>query len=355
MTPASDSTERDPGRVMLDLLDRRIVFFGGKGGVGKTTMAAAFAVLASARGKRCLLVSTDPAHSLGDVFARDIGSTETCLAPGLFGLEIDAEAEADRYIDRVKQTTRSLVRPQLYSEVDRQLDLARNAPGAAEAALLERVADLMAQGLEQFDLVIFDTAPTGHTIRLLSLPEVMAAWTDGMLRHESRSAHLGQILERMGSTRGRGRGAGDELSYIDEAEGRTGRDPASRIRDVLLARRTRFRRARELLLDARTTAFVLVLMPERLPILETSRALATLRRFQVPVAAMLVNRVLPDAAAGTFLAKRRAQQSLYLAEIEELFATVPRRTVDLFETDVHGLDTLQVIASILAGHSAGRI
>lgn len=340
---------------MLSLLDRKVVFFGGKGGVGKTTMAAAFAVMAAERGKSCLIVSTDPAHSLGDAFARAIGGSETCLDAGLFGLEIDAEAEADRYIDGVKQTMRSLVRPQLYGEVDRQLDLARFAPGAAEAALLERVADLMAHGLERYDLVVFDTAPTGHTIRLLSLPEVMAAWTEGMLRHEDRSSHFGKILERMGGRRERT--TGDELSYIDEAEGRpenvAGRDPASRIRATLLARRTRFLRARRLLLDPATTAFVLVLMPERLPILETARALATLRRFKVPVAAMLVNRVLPEAAAGAFLAKRREQQARYLAEIEETFATVPRLAVELFETDVHGLETLRTIAGVLAAADLG--
>lgn len=335
---------------MLSLLDRRVIFFGGKGGVGKTTMAAAFAVMAARRGKSCLLVSTDPAHSLGDIFERTIGASETCLDPGLFGLEIDAEAEADRYIGGVKQTMRGLVRPEFYGEVDRQLDLARFAPGAAEAALLERVADLMAHGLRRYDIVVFDTAPTGHTIRLLSLPEVMAAWTDGMLRHEDRSRHLGSILERMGGRRGRE--TGDELSYIDEAErgagGEASRDPAARIRASLQARRTRFLRARRLLLDATTTAFVLVLMPERLPILETGRALATLRRFQVPVAAMVVNRVLPLSAAGTFLDKRREQQAFYLDEIERTFAAVPRLTVELFETDVQGLEMLRDIAGILA-------
>ncbi len=190
---------------MLDLFDRRILFVGGKGGVGKTTVAAALALMAARGGKRCLVVSTDPAHSLGDIFDRDIGGRETALAPGLHGLEIDPDGEADRYLETVKQNMRSLVRPQLYGEIDRQMDLARHAPGAAEAAMLDRVADLMIDAERRHDLVVFDTAPTGHTIRLLSLPEVMAAWTDGLLRHQERSNNLGRVLRNLGGKRGKRR------------------------------------------------------------------------------------------------------------------------------------------------------
>jgi arsenite-transporting ATPase len=148
---------------MRTLLDRRVLFVGGKGGVGKTTCASALALAAADSDKRCLLVSTDPAHSLGDIFGRAIGEKETALTPNLTGIEIDPDIEANRHIETVKTNMRGLVRPELYGEVGRQMDLARFAPGAVEAALLERVADLIADGLERFDLVIFDTAPTGLT------------------------------------------------------------------------------------------------------------------------------------------------------------------------------------------------
>lgn len=336
---------------LSDLFDRRIVFFGGKGGVGKTTMAAAFSLMAADSGKSCLLVSTDPAHSLGDIFERPIGGSETHLRPGLWGLEIDAEDEADRHIRSVKQNMKTLVRPQLYAEVDRQLDLARHAPGATEAAMLERVADLMAQGLEKHDLVVFDTAPTGHTIRLLSLPDVMAAWTDGMLRHHDRSNHMGRVLEKLGG----GRKRSDELSYIDrDRSAGAADDQASGIEEVLRKRRTKFLRARRLLLDATTTAFVLVLIPERLPILESRRALETLRRFEIPVAAMVVNNVLPTDAGGEFFTARREQQGRYLREIDEAFASLPRRAVPLFARDIQGTESLRRIAAILAGGEAGE-
>ncbi len=331
---------------MLDLFDRRILFVGGKGGVGKTTVAASLALTAAKRGKRCLVVSTDPAHSLGDIFDREIGSRETALAPGLNGLEIDPDSEADRYLATVKQNMRSLVRPQLYGEIDRQMDLARHTPGAAEAAMLDRVADLMIDARGRQDLVVFDTAPTGHTLRLLSLPEVMAAWTDGLLRHQERSNHLGRVLRNLGGKRGKR----DDLSLIDGGDPPAeGGDTASRIQTVLLERRRKFHRARRLMLDADVTGFVLVLIPERLPILESRKALHTLRHFNVPVSAMVVNWVLPDHVDGAFFTKRREQEARYRAEIDETFASLRRIELPLLESDVQGIDTLERIGAMLTG------
>ena len=175
---------------MDQLFDRHIIFVGGKGGVGKTTTAGALALMAAESGRSTLLVSTDPAHSLGDVFDTRIGNEETSLGRNLLGLEIDPEAEAESHIATVKMSMKSLVAPKMYKEIDRQLELARHSPGTMEAALLERMADLMAEARSRFDLLIFDTAPSGHTIRLLSLPEVLGAWSDGMLGHRDRSRKL---------------------------------------------------------------------------------------------------------------------------------------------------------------------
>lgn len=336
-------------RLMRTLLDRRVLFVGGKGGVGKTTCASALALAAADSTKRCLLVSTDPAHSLGDIFGRPIGQRETRLVPHLIGIEIDPDLEADRHIETVKTNMRSLVRPELYGEVSRQMDLARHAPGAVEAALLERVADLIADGLERFDLVIFDTAPTGHTLRLLSLPEVMAAWTDGMLHHRERSARLGQVLERLGGKPHRS--AADELSYItqagDRGAGSANDDPRSRIEAMLLDRRRKFHRARRTLLDPGFTAFIMVLTPERLPILETRKALALLGTLRVPVGALIVNRIIPKTADGRFLETRRRQEAEHLREIEAAFSDLPKHLLPLLERDVEGIDTLRRIAALL--------
>ena len=332
-----------------DLLDHHLVFVGGKGGVGKTTTAAALGLEAAALGRTCLVVSTDPAHSLGDIFHVTIGATRTSLADRLWGLEIDPDAEAERHIQTVKTQMKSLVHPRLYGEVDRQLDLARHAPGASEAALLERVAELMGEDGSRFDLVLFDTAPSGHTVRLLSLPEIMGAWTDGLLRHRERSAGLSSALRNLKG----GRSQGDELSMIDGVQKEyPDESPSGRINEVLQTRRRTFLVARERLLDNETTAFLLVVNPDKLSILESQKVIQLLGRFKVDVSGLVVNRVLPtdldDGRSGDFFRARRAQEETYLQEIDEVFARFPRVVVPLLRHDVHGVASLRQVGAVLS-------
>lgn len=327
------------------LLARRIVFVGGKGGAGKTTTASALALAAAERGRTCLVASTDPAHSLGDIFGAAIGDAETALAPGLTGIEIDPDRAAAAHIESIKERMRTLVHPRLYDEVNRQLDLAAQAPGATEAALVERVAELLAAAGSRFDLVVFDTAPSGHTVRLLSLPEVMGAWMDGLLRHRERSARLGAMLGPLGGAPR----SGDDLSLIDTPADHPRDSPEARINDVLTARRRKFLVARECLLDADGTAFLLVVNPDRLSILESRRVVDTLARFDLPVPALVINRVLPETAeaAGSFIDARRAQERAYLREIDEVFPGLPQTVIPLRPDDVHGLDALRAIGARL--------
>jgi arsenite-transporting ATPase len=339
---------------MLPLGRQRIVFVGGKGGVGKTTIASALAVSLAGRGERCLVVSTDPAHSVGDLFDARVGDREREILPNLWALEIDPEAQVERHLEAVGRSLREFVRPDMYHEIDRHLQLTRLSPGAVEAAMLERVADLMIEAGNRYERVVFDTAPTGHTLRLLSLPEIMSAWTDGLLRQRDRADAKGRALTRLGR-------AGDDLSYIDQADeqadpgapraGEHGDARAQRIRDTLLARRRTFTRARRLLLDPASTAFILVVIPERLPILESQKALEALRRFEVPVAGVVVNRVLPAGPLGEFLEGRRAQEAEYLHQIAGVFRGLPSVEVPLLPRDVHGVEVLRSLGSTLVART----
>ena len=328
---------------MDHLFDRRIIFVGGKGGVGKTTIAGALGLMAADAGRTTLLVSTDPAHSLGDVFDIRIGNEETVLGPNLTGLEIDPEAEADRHIETVKMSMKSLVAPKMYGEIDRQLDLARHSPGTMEAALLERMADLMADARSRFDLLIFDTAPSGHTIRLLALPELMAAWMDGMLGYRDRSRQLGELLDLFGKQHSRE----DEFGMVGGSKEEPDGSRDVQIRDILLTRRRKFHRARELLTDETVTAFLLVLTAERLPILESRKTLDLLSKFNVPVAGMIVNRLLPPDVEGDFLRERRLQEDEYRDEIDKTFKGLQRVYLRLLPHDVHGVETLREIGEAL--------
>lgn len=329
---------------MRALLDRRLLWVGGKGGVGKTSVAAALGVLAARRGRRTLVVSTDPAHSLGDVFDRELGDVARRILPNLDALEIDPDIEVEAHLKRVMSQLRRFTVPRMMDEMERQMRLSRQSPGTQEAALLERIARLVTQDDDAHDLVIFDTAPTGHTLRLLSLPEAMAAWTDGLLSHSRKSQQLGKVLEHLTPKGGR-----DVDSPFADPKADANSDLDERTRDIaetLQKRRRLFVQARRVIADPAHSNFVFVLTPERLPILETLRAVKALGEAGIPVAATVVNRVIPANADGEFLRKRRELEAEYLARIDRELSDYRRPRLPLLATDVQGVDILEE----LAGH-----
>ncbi|HYE85447.1 MAG TPA: ArsA family ATPase [Vicinamibacterales bacterium] len=302
---------------MRRLLDKRVLFFGGKGGVGKTTSASAMAVAASRAGKRVLLVSTDPAHSTCDIFERPIGPEAVQLLPNLHGLEIDGDFESKRYVAEVKQRIQGLFGSHILKEANRQIDLAASMPGAEEMALFDRIGGLVRGEDERFDLIIFDTAPTGHTLRLIRMPELMEAWIRALSR--SRQAMLG--VEQDDKTDPVMMSLADRLEHLREFRAR--------------------------LLSPRVCAFVLVLVAERLPIEETARAIAQLEEAGVKIGGLVVNRVLPATSPDPFLRSRHDQEQIYLDEIERRFAAHSRVRVPQLASDVHGLATLEHLAGVL--------
>jgi arsenite/tail-anchored protein-transporting ATPase len=304
------------------VFDREVLFFGGKGGVGKTTCASAAALAASRGGKRVLLVSTDPAHSTSDIFERPIGPdpVELQRSPGagsLHAMEIDAATESNKYVAEVKSNIATLFGHAILREANRQIDLAATMPGAEEVALFDRMGALIRGDDERFDLIVFDTAPTGHTLRLIRMPELMEAWIRALSR--SRRAMLG-------------------VEQDDK------QDP---IMISLSGRLDRLRELRARLMSGRTTAFVLVLIPERLPIEETARTIAQLDDAGVRVAGLIINRVLPESTTDPFLSARRRQEGVYLAEIATRFGSHPAVRVPQLESDVYGMAALDRISQVL--------
>ncbi len=312
---------------------RRVVLVGGKGGVGKTSVASAVALAQARAGRRVLVVSTDPAHNLGHLWQRTVGDDVARLAdeaPGhLDGVEIDPERTTAAHLSAVRATLRRLMPEHLGGEVDRHLDLARDAPGMHEAAILERVADLVQRGTAAYDLVVLDTAPSGHTARLLSLPETMGAWTDGLLRRRDRSDRLGAAAQMLG-----GRG---EATARRDAE----------IRSVLTRRRERFAHLRDVLTDHEACTFVVVLAAERLPVLETVELTRRLTGLGVAVGGLVVNKRSP-ADAGELLAARHAAEASHLATLRTELPDVPMREVPLLARDVVGREALERLGDLLA-------
>jgi len=330
---------------MLTIDDKQIVFVGGKGGVGKTTVSSALALQQANRGRKVLLISTDPAHSLADAFDRPIGDPVRNIAPNIDALEIDPDAEVEAHIERVMRTMKRFSKPDLYPEIERQMRLTQQSPGAQEAALLERIARLIDEQPEHYDVLIFDTAPTGHTLRLLSLPEAMAAWTQGLLKQTERSKKLEGALEHL--TPKAEKDIANPMADATQHEAAELDDRTAEMTNTLLNRQRLFQRTRRMLTDPEKTALIFVLTPEKLPILETTRAVAALRQEQLPITGLVINRNLPADADGEFMAKRRSQEAVYRNDIEREFSDLQRIYLPLFPTDLHGLVALQKIAEQL--------
>ncbi|MEY1662894.1 ArsA family ATPase [Isoalcanivorax beigongshangi] len=317
------------------LRERRLLLVGGKGGVGKTTVAASLALAAADQGRRTLVVSTDPAHSLSDAFGVAPSPALRPVTERLQLLEIDPDQAARDYLEDVLAHMARFARPQQLGELRRQLMLSADSPGAQEAALLERVAQLLDQE-QQHDLLVLDTAPTGHTLRLLQLPEMMAAWTDGLLRHNQRAERLGAVLAHLSP--------GAELDRpLQQPAPDSDRDGALKAR--LAARQALLRRTRRRLSDAANTAFLLVLTAERLPLLETERAAQALQAAEVPLAGLVVNRLLPTGSDDPFLRGRRHSEARQLAELERRLGQLPRHRLPWAAEDIVGLPALRALAT----------
>ncbi len=312
------------------VFDRAVLFLGGKGGVGKTTLAAAIAWRAAREGQRTLLVSTDPAHSTADVLGRTLGPEPTPVSPNLWVMEIDPTLEADRYIAEVKRQIAEVTPPRLVAEVERQIDIARVSPGAEDAALFDRFTRLIDQLGNPYERIVIDTAPLGHTLRLLALPEHMAAWIGGLIGRRRKVTALSRMWRRVA-------GAAAAASVREE-------DP---VLATLEERRARFHRTRAVITDRQRTGFVFVLVPERLSLLETQRAVQTVAKHGIPVRALVVNRVTPEPTVGARFERRRQLEQECLQTIRTTLAEYPVFQVPLLEIDNGGPATLDRIASHL--------
>ncbi|MCF4151198.1 ArsA family ATPase [Dethiosulfovibrio sp. F2B] len=303
---------------------RRYTFFGGKGGTGKTTCAASYALSLARRGVRTLVVSTDPAHSLADAIGSPIGSEVVEVEKNLWALEIDAELEAKKYMESIQQQMLHIVSAAIVEEIKRQLRIAYLSPGAEEAAIFDRFIDLMEEAGDKYDVIVFDTAPTGHTLRLLTLPEVLEVWIDHLIKKRTKAMDLMRLAAR----------------YEKELQEKLKDDP---IFNILSRRRDRFQRAKDLLTDHGNSVFHFVLNAEKMPILETERAIKLLKEFDIKVGSVVVNRIIPPEA-GAFFEKRREAQDGYLKTIEERFGVYGVVRIPMLESDIQGVTQLESLS-----------
>jgi arsenite-transporting ATPase len=303
----------------------RIILYTGKGGVGKTSIAAATALLSAKRGKRTMVLSTDIAHSLADAFELPLGPEPTEIAPNLWGQEPDVYHNIARYWGTIQRYMAELFSWRGLDEV-----LAEEMtvlPGMDELGNLLWIADHVESG--QYDVIVVDAAPTGETLRLLSLPEASRWWIERIAPIGRRVSRIGRpMLERM---------IGVPMP----------RDEVFAAAERLLNRLDKVHR---LLADPERSSVRIALNLEKLSIVEAQRSFTYFHLFGYPSDLVVCNRVLPSEMAGdgTFGGLRATQQR-YLPEVIAQYAPVPVRTVPMFDREMIGLERLTEIGHALFG------
>jgi arsenite-transporting ATPase len=302
----------------------RVVLFTGKGGVGKTTVAAATAVRAAASGRRTLVMSTDAAHSLGDSFEVEIGSHPTEIAEHLWAQQIDAQ---DRLEDNWREIQDYMTQVMNWAGVETiQAEELTVIPGLDEIFALIDVRTHVESG--RYDMLIVDCAPTAETLRLLSLPEIMSWYIERIFPVERRVVKtIRPIVSKMTTLPI----AGDQVFGAVE-----------RLHRNLEA-------VKQILTDEKTSSVRLVVNPEKMVISEARRTYTYLGLFGYRVDAVVVNRVLPEEITDPYFGKWKDIQAEHLATVRESFEPVPILTARLFDREMVGVSLLHEMGTEVYG------
>lgn len=308
----------------------KYVFFGGKGGVGKTVLAAAMGLWSARRGRRVLLASTNPVHSLSNLFNMDLfgAAQPVCDVANFHALEIDTRETIERSKREISQKLDWFLK---YADIghDAQdfVELATMNPAFEESAMFENMVDLIFK--DEYDLYVFDTAPAANARRLISMSKVYGVWVEKMLKSRDEARSMQQALS---------------FSKRDES------DP---LLEYLANLKERIGRVRELLTDEALAAFFFVTLPERLPIAVVSRFMDWFHEFGIPVGGVVVNGVIPrdeiEEDTARFVLHRVRMQERYLEEIRSAFGNEVRAVVPLLEGEVKGSEMLNRVADHLFG------
>jgi arsenite/tail-anchored protein-transporting ATPase len=323
----------------------RILLFTGKGGVGKTTLAAATAARLARSGRKALVISTDPAHSLGDALAHELGGEPTEVDPGLFAAHLDSRALLEGAWGELRGHLRTVLSG---AGVDEMVaDELTWLPGVEELLALGEVRRLARTG--PWEVVVVDCGPTAETLRLLGLPEAIGGYLERLYPAHRRAVRgLLAGIAGTGQTRGPGTpGPRTALRSWEAAADALGR-LADQVSDL-----------RAMLADHHTTSIRLVLTPERLVAAETRRTMTALSLHGLRVDGIVANRVVPPIApsirgpAARWVRARRAEQEQVLAELSALWGTPPPDTDSAADTDPDQPATATGPAPAAAGPDAG--
>jgi arsenite-transporting ATPase len=310
----------------------KYILFGGKGGLGKTTLSAATSYWLASQGQKVCVFSTDPQASLSDIFEQKIfGQGEVKLADNLYALEIDADKRIMEYQGEIRKKILDMYKMDTVpEEVDDYINSSAAEPAMAESATFDAMVELMTSG--RYDYYVFDMMPHGHAIRFLGMADILDQWVEKILTVRKKASEYGEVATVMG---GKGSLAQEdlvlkELEYI----------------------RSRLDFVSKMVRDKEHTAFFYVLIPELMPILDTEKALEMFRAFNVTVSGVIVNQVYPrelkdQRDVPDFLKNKITSQQEYLGKIHGQFGPLIKGTVPMLDREPKGLEMISKVANLL--------
>jgi arsenite-transporting ATPase len=306
----------------------KYVLFGGKGGVGKTVMAGAAALWFARQGHRTLLASTNPVHSLTSLLGQDVFGAPTLVGDeqNLYAYEIDTRETIERSKREIREKIEWFLKfAEIKAKADEFVESATMNPAFEESAMFENMIDIMFE--DEYEIYVFDTAPTANARRLLGMSSVYSMWVNKMMQSREEAKSLRELL-----------------SYSRKKEEK---DP---LMEYLLSFRERMGHAKDLLTDEQKTAFFFVTLPEALPIAVITRFINWFEEFGIPVGGVVVNMLIDKETVGEdapdFVRNRVKMQAEYMEEIWRIFPNV-RAIVPLFDTEVRGMKMLERTADNL--------
>ncbi len=307
---------------LMDHPQMKYSFFGGKGGVGKTVLAGATALWYANQGKRTLLASTNPVHSLTGLLDQDVYGAPTPVKgqPNLIAYEIDTRETINRSKQEIREKISWFLKfADIKTKADEFVESATMNPAFEESAMFENMIDLMFE--DEYETYVFDTAPTANARRLLGMSSVYSMWVNKMVKSREEAKSLRELL-----------------SYSRKKEEK---DP---LMDYLTNLRERMQHAKELLTNPDLTAFFFVTLPEALPIAVITRFINWFEEFGIPVGGVVVNMAIDESTVTDdvpdFVKNRFNMQAEYMKKIANTFDGDVRAIVPLFETEVRGVTML---------------
>ncbi len=321
-------------RLLAEKPNLKFIFTGGKGGVGKTVSAAAIAYKSTLQGKKTLLASLNPVHSLASVFNQDLTGGTIKRVEGtshLYAIEVDAKDIVERYRENIGKRVREFLKwSDIPVDAGPFVDIAVTNPAFEESAMFDKMMDIMLQQGSEYDRIVFDTAAVANAVRLIGLSKIYGLWLGRMI--ESRKEALSMRVQ---------------LSFRKEkVMEEVKKDP---LMADLISMNERFLKVKNVLIDSNITAFFFVTLPLALPIAVVKRFITMVKAYDIPVGGVIVNGILSretvEASQGEeYLKNKYEEQIQYMRTIKKDLGDLVRAYIPLYPREVVGLEMIKKVS-----------